>query len=169
VISRQWQADVAKTAGDSGLYRSVTAGLFNFSDIFNMFQFYRITSVKFEYQLYNQLNNNASFPTLFIAPQQWGELAIPTSQTEVSQFNKVRTFQFGPSRPTYTQTFKPFVNMVTTGPGRNPVPSPWIATTGDSVQHMTHVDWLQNYNNTSAPTHTIRLIATATFQLRGTR
>lgn len=169
VLSRQWQADVAKITADSGLYRTFQASQFVPSDLFQVFQRYRFLSVKVEYQLYNQLNNNASFPTLYIAPQQWGELAVPTLITEVAQFNQVKTFQFGPSRPTYTQTFKPYVNVVTVGPGRNPVPSPWLATTGDAVQHMTHVDWLQNYNSTSAPTHTIRLVATAVIEFQGTR
>lgn len=169
VLSRQFQADIVKVAADTGLYRTVQASLFVPSDVFSVFQEYRFINVKYEYQLYSQLNNNSTFPTLFIAPQRWGELAVPTLQTEVTQYNNVRTFQFGPSRPTYTQSFKPHVNVVTVGPGRNPIPSPWLATTSDSVQHMTHVDWMQNYNSTSAATHAVRLVITATIEFRGTR
>lgn len=168
-ISRQYQADVVKFAADGGLYRTFSLGLFVPADVIQTFQMYRFKTIKVEYQLYSQLNNNSTFPTLFIAPQQWGELATPSLQTEVAQFNQVQTFQFGPSRPVYKQVFKPYVNFVTTGPGRNPVPSPWLATTSDTVQHMTHVDWLQNYNSTSAGTHTIRLVVTAQIELRGSR
>jgi len=169
VASRIYQADILKVAADSGLYRTFQPLLFPISDLIGMFQCYRIRSIKVEYQLYNQLNNNSSFPTLYIAPQYWTESTTPSSISEVGQFQGVKVFQFGPSRPTYTQTFIPRVNMSSTGPGRTPVASPWLSTTSDLPQHLTHVEWIQNYNTTSAPTHTIRLVATAVFEFRGTR
>lgn len=169
LATRLYQADIAKFAADSGLYRTFQPLLFPFSDFFNTFQRYRIVKIKLEYQLYNQLNNNSVFPTLYIAPQNWTENAVPSSVNEVIQFRGCKTFQFGPSRPVYSQTFVPYVNISTTGPGRNPVASPWLSTTTDLIQHITSVEFLQNYNNTSAPTHTIRLVATAVFELSGTR
>jgi hypothetical protein len=130
---------------------------------------YRIVNIKLEYQLYNQLNNNSLFPTLFIAPQHWAESATPGSFNEVAQFKGIRTFQFGPSRPIYKQSFKPYVNMVTTGPARHAVASPWLTTSSDLAQHLTCVDWILGYNTTSAATHTIRLVVTANFEFRGPR
>jgi len=169
LATRLYQADIAKFAADSGLYRTFQPLLFPITDLLGSFTKYRIRSIKLEYQLYNQLNNNSTFPTLYVAPQQYSESATPSSITEVIQFKGLQTFQFGPSRPTYTRTFTPYVNITTTGPGRVPTPSPWISSLSDLPQHLTNVEWLQNYNNTTQPTHTIRLVATAIFEFSGTR
>lgn len=168
-VTRMYTADIAKAAADTGAFSTFQALLFPTSDVFSAFSHYRIKRFKIEYQLYNQLNNNSVFPTLYIAPQQFSESAVPSALSEVIQYKGVRTFQFGPSRPVYSQTFVPYVNMVTTGPGRVPVASPWLTTTGDAVQHMANVFWLQNYNSTSAASHTIRLVVSADFELKGTR
>jgi len=167
--TRIYSADIVKFAADTGLYRSFAASLFNFSDLFNTFQLYRITSLKLEYQLYNQLNNNSAFPTLYIAPQDWTETGTPSSINEVQTYRALQTFQFGPSRPVYSRTFVPYVNMTTSGPGRTPVRSPWLSTTSDAPPHMACVEWLQNYNSTSFATHTIRLVVTADFVMKGLR
>jgi len=168
-VDRIFSADVAKIAGDSGLYRTFQPLLFPIADFIGGYTQYRIRSFTVQYQLYNQLNNNSAFPTLFIAPQSWSESATPASLSEVQQFKGIRMFQFGPSRPTYTQTSVPYVNFSTTGPGRIPTRSPWISTTSDLPQHLTHVDWLVNYNSTSATTHTIRLVVTAHFEFKNSR
>jgi hypothetical protein len=168
-VTRMYSADIVRFAADSGLYRTFQLLLFPVADLQGLYSQYRIRNIKIEYQLYNQLNNNSQFPTLFIAPQSYNEGTTPASLSEVQQFRNVRTFQFGPSRPTYSQSFVPYVNMVTTGPGRVPTRSPWLTTSGDAIQHLTHVDWLVNYNSVTAPTHTIRLVATAVIDLKNTR
>lgn len=168
-VDRIFSADIGKLAADSGLYRTYQPLLFPVADFMGGYTQYRIRAITVEYQLYNQLNNNSAFPTLFIAPQCWNESATPGSLSEVQQFKGIRSFQFGPSRPTYKQTFIPFVNYSTTGPGRVPTQSPWISTTSDLPQHLTHVDWLVNYNSTSAATHTIRMVITAHFEFKNSR
>jgi len=168
-VSRIFISDISKVAADTGLYRTIQPLNFPIADMIGSFSYYRIKSIKLTYQLYQQLNNNSSFPTLYIAPQQWAESATPASFNEVVQFKNVKTFQFGPSRPTYSQTFAPHVNMVSTGPGRVPVRSPWLATSSDLPQHMLCVDWILAYNSTSAATHTIRLNYVAEFEFKGPR
>jgi len=168
-VTRIFFADIAKVAGDSGIYRTIQPLNFPIADMIGSFTEYRIKSVKLTYQLYNQLNNNSVFPTLYFAPQRWNESATPASVSEVIQFAGVETFQFGPSRPTFSRTVTPYVNMVTTGPGRSPVASPWLSTTSDLPQHILNVEWLVNYNSTSAPTHTVRLNFIAEFEFRGPR
>jgi len=168
-VTRIFFADVAKFAADSGLYRTIQPLNFPIADMIGAFTEYRIKSVKLTYQLYNQLNNNSVFPTLYIAPQHWSESATPASSSEVVQYKNVQTFQFGPSRPTYSRTFVPYVNMSSTGPGRVPVRSPWLSTSSDLPQHMLDAEWILNYNSTSAPTHTIRLNFIAQFEFRGPR
>lgn len=167
--TRMYTADIVRFPADSGLYRTFQPLLFPITDLMGSFSQYRIKSIRVDYQLYNQLNNNSVFPTLFIAPQSWTESTTPASLSEVIQFKGCKSFQFGPSRPVYTRTFKPHVNVSTTGPGRVPVLSPWLSTTADTPQHLTHVDWLVNYNSTSAATHTVRLVVTAQFEFRGSR
>ncbi len=168
-VTRIFISDIAKFAADTGLYRTIQPLNFPIADMIGSFTYYRIKSIKLTYQLYLQLNNNSSFPTLYIAPQQWSESATPASFNEVVQYKNVKTFQFGPSKPTYSQTFTPYVNMVSTGPGRVPVRSPWLATSSDLPQHMICVDWILAYNSTSAPTHTIRLNYVAEFECKGPR
>jgi hypothetical protein len=168
-VTRIFISDIAKVAADSGLYRTIQPLNFPIADMIGAFTYYRIKSIKLTYQLYQQLNNNSSFPTLYIAPQQWAESATPSSFNEVVQYKNVKTFQFGPSRPTYSQTFTPHVNMTSTGPGRVPVKSPWLSTSSDLPQHMICVDWLLAYNSTSASTHTIRLNYVAEFEFKGPR
>jgi len=168
-VTRIFISDIAKVAADTGLYRTIQPLNFPIADMIGSFTYYRIKSVKLTYQLYQQLNNNSSFPTLYIAPQQWSESATPSSFNEVVQYKNVKTFQFGPSRPTYSQTFTPYVNMTSTGPGRVPVKSPWLSTSSDLPQHLLCVDWILAYNSTSAPTHTIRLNYVAEFEFKGPR
>lgn len=168
-VTRIVIGDIAKVAADSGLYRTIQPLSFPVADMFGAFSLYRIKSVRLTYQLYQQLNNNSSFPTLYIAPQNYSESATPASFSEVVQFKNVKTFQFGPAQPTYSQTFVPYVNMSSTGPGRSPVASPWLSTTSDLPQHLLAVDWILAYNSTSAPTHTIRLNWVAEFEFKGPR
>lgn len=168
-VTRMYTADISKFAADSGLYRTFQLLLFPVADMQGLYSQYRVRNIKLEYQLYNQLNNNAPFPTLFIAPQSYNEGSTPASIAEVQQFRNCKTFQFGPSRPSYAQSFVPYVNMVTTGPGRVAVRSPWLTISGDAIQHLTNVEWLLNYNSTSFATHTIRLVVTAIIDLKNTR
>jgi len=164
-----YTADIAKVAADSGAYATFQPLLFPITDLFGSFSHYRIKRFNVEFQLYTQLNNNSAFPTLYIAPQSYNESATPSSLSEVVQFRGVKTYQFGPSRPTYKQSFVPYVNMTSTGPGRVPVASPWLSTTSDLPQHMAYVSWLQNYNSSTAATHTIRIVVSAIFEFKNTR
>jgi hypothetical protein len=167
IIHRYLSANIVKFAADSGLYRSYSMALFPSSDVTNLFQEYRIKWVELTYQLYNQLNNNSSFPTLFIAPQDWNNNAgTPSSITEVQQFQGIKTFQFGPANPTATYRFTPTVFV---GGEKLLHKSPWLSVSADTVQHMTSVEWLQRYNSTSDPTHTIQLSAKICVELRKTR
>lgn len=168
-VTRLYSADIVKFAADSGLYRTFQLLLFPVADIQNLYSQYKINSITLEYQLYNQLNNNSVFPTLYTAPQSYNEGTTPASITEVQQFKDCEVFQFGPSRPVFRRKYVPWVNMVTTGPGRVPVRSPWLTLSGDAIQHLTNVDWMVNYNSTSAATHTVRLVVWADISVRNTR
>jgi hypothetical protein len=70
----------SKIAGDTGTYRSFklsdfTAG----SDIVSAFKYYRVISVSYKYMLVNAPNNNATFPTLLVAEQDFAYSGAPGS------------------------------------------------------------------------------------------
>lgn len=148
-----------KTAGDSGNALWTTLSSFTSSDIVSLFSFYKVTQVKLTFRLVNAPNNNANFPTLWVAPRQFSILA-PTSLDEVQQYNGVRSYQFGPSKNSFSMVFKPAIQLVTrtsgvAAPGAT-MPMDWIATDNDTAAFIFAVYWLQRYSTTDS-THTIEL------------
>jgi len=164
---------LAKFAGDVGFYTAYQLSQFpGISDIRSLYTDYRVKSLRLTFNLINAPNNNASFPTLIIAPQHYnGALGTVSvgSRDEISQFKGVRVFQFGPSRVSYTQSFKPWVSMAGAGAGLMPIACPWINTINDDVKLVTNGYWLARYNTGSDPTHTIELTVSAVIECRGTK
>lgn len=159
-VSRALITTIPKIAADSGNYRRVIlADFVGNTDILNLYEHYRITKVQYRYFLVNAPNNNATFPTLIVAPQSFQYTGTPSSLDEVLQYQRFKLFQFGPNNLSYTITVKPKVSYDlgnSVGVGHIGEPG-WIGTANNSVQHFTVVDWLRRYNSTSDSTHTIDL------------
>jgi hypothetical protein len=169
VVERKSFAAIVKSPSDSGNYRSFLLNSFPTSDVTSMFQEYRIRSLTLTYALVNAPNNNASFPSLFVAPQHIFAATLPTSRDEVIQYRGSQAYQFGPSRVSYSKTYTPYVSMDANTTGRRFIPSPWLSTSSDAVPHYTNVEWISRYNSTSDPTHTIELWVHALVDCRYTR
>lgn len=169
-ITRIWTSNVPKTAGDSGVNRSFNLNTFPTSDIVSLFQEYKFKSFKVQYTLVNAPNNNADFPAIILAPQRYNIGGVsPASRDEVLQYKGVTIYQTGPSRVQMTKVYKPMIQMATSGSGWVNAPSQWLNTQTGSVPHLTHLEWIDRYNSTSSPTHTIQILVTATIECRGTR
>lgn len=169
VVERQIIQTVAKAASDSGNYRAYALSGFPDADIVSMFQEYRIKRIKLSWVLVNAPNNNASFPTVYVAPQHIFTGSVPTSRDEVIQYRGIDNYQFGPCNLTYSRSFVPHVAIDASTSGRKFEPSPWLSTVTDTVPHYTNVEWISRYNTTTDPTHTVELIAHAIIECRGTR
>lgn len=168
VIQRRVVSDIVKGSGsvDSGLYRNVTLASFPTSDISSLFTDYKFVSIEVTYQLYTQPNNNANFPTLFVAPQHLiNTLTPPANRDEVLQFRDVKTHQFGPSALSVKHRYKPFIK---TGDGLI-YRAPWISVANTTVAHMFNVEFLSKYNLATDNSHTIQLNVLATILCRRTR
>ncbi len=171
MLHRRVISTIAKTAGDTGYAYSITLSDLNASDILSLFSEYKIVSVVARHQLVNAPNNNATFPRLHIAPRGFS-VTNPTSRNEVLQYNNLRQYQFGPANISYGQTFAPYVwvdAVATSGTGKEVVKSPWLATDSDTVRHNYAVTWIDRYNSTSDPTHTIELLLDVTLIARRPR
>lgn len=169
VVERQIIQTVSKVASDSGNYRAYALSGFPDADIVSMFQEYRIRSIKLSWMLVNAPNNNASFPTLYVAPQHIFTGSAPTSRDEVIQYRGIRNYQFGPANVTFTKSFTPYVPIDAATSGKKFTPSPWLSTTTDAIAHYTNVEWISRYNSTTDPTHTVELLAHAVIECRYTR
>ncbi len=169
IVQRKWTVPIAKTASDSGLFRSFKLSDFPNTDIASLFSEYKITKLKIQYLLVNAPNNNATFPTLYIAPQHYATGTVPSSRDEVIQFRNSTLYQFGPSKVISAYNFKPMVPLDANVTGKRFVRSPWLSTTDFTVPHFTNVEWISRYNSTSDPTHTLELVVSATVLCRGTR
>lgn len=169
-VHRYLVADIGQGAGtvDRGIYRSWSLSEFPSGDVSTMFQEYRIVAFELTYQLYTQPNNNARFPTLYIAPQSFTNTAgaSPPFRDDVVQFVGVRTHQFGPANLTY-KIRVPARTFI--GAERVLRSSPWLGITADTVRHMGVVEWISNYNTGTDNSHVIRLSTKAIFQFRKTR
>jgi hypothetical protein len=162
----------AKIAGDTGAYRSFklsdfTAG----SDIVSAFKYYRVVQVSYKYILVNAPNNNATFPTLLVANQDFAYSGAPGSLDEVLQFTGCESHQFGPSNITKVVTRKPTMSLdvgASAGAG-NIVPAGWISTANNAVPHFGVVDWIRRYNTTTDPTHTLDLLVDIEVECKGSR
>jgi len=169
-VHRYVVADIGQGAGtvDRGIYRSWALSEFPYGDVSTMFQEYRVFAFELTYQLYTQPNNNARFPTLFIAPQAFTNTAgaSPATRDEVVQFLGVKTHQFGPANLTYKVRVpaKTFI-----GAERILRTSPWLSIGADGVRHMAVVEWISNYNAGADSSHVIRLSTKAILQFRKTR
>jgi hypothetical protein len=169
VVQRKWTVPIAKSASDSGFFRSFKLSDFPNTDIASLFTEYKISKLKIQYLLVNAPNNNATFPTLYIAPQHYSSGTFPSSRDEVIQYRNSSLYQFGPSNVLSTFNFKPMVPMDANTTGKRFVRSPWLSTTDFTVPHYTNVEWISRYNSTTDPTHTIDLVVTATVLCKGTR
>jgi len=169
VINRMWTGNVTKSATDNGAYRSVALGVFPISDITSLFAEYKIAKLEFSYILVNAPNNNANFPALYAAPQHYLSAGSPVSRDEVTQYQGVKLYQFGPAAVRANFSYTPVVQLITAGVGTSNVVSPWLNTASSNVPHLTNVEWFDRYNSTSDPTHTIQLVIRATILCRGTR
>lgn len=169
-VTRIWTGNVPKAAADTGTFRSFNLNTFPTSDIVSLFQDYRFKSIKVQYLLTNAPNNNADFPAIITAPAHFNVGGVtPGSRDEVLQFRGVQVYQMGPSRVQMTRSFKPFMQMLSSGSGVVQVPPQWLNTQTGSVPHLTHVEWTDRYNSTSSPTHNVQIVVTATIECRGTR
>jgi hypothetical protein len=169
VIHREWVGTITKSAADSGFYRSWNLATFPSSDIVSMFMDYKIASIDMTYLLINAPNNNSTFPTLYLAPQHFNYGVAPASRDEVIQYKGIVTKQFGPAMVQYKKSFVPYAFTTLTGSGQAPVASPWLNTNNTATTHAVGVEWIDNYNSTSATTHTLNLVVRATILARGTR
>lgn len=161
---------VPKPTTDGGATAVIELSTLNSSDILSLFSEYRILSVVSTYQLVNAPNNNASFPRLHIAPRGFSNTA-PINRNEVLQYNGVKMHQFGPANISVTHKFVPYVwlDAVGTSVGKQIVQSPWLATDSDTVKHNFAVNWIDRYNSTSDPTHTLEVILDVILEARGPR
>jgi hypothetical protein len=160
VLHRRVIETVTKAAADAGYAYSLTLSDLNASDILSLFSEYKITSVTATHQLVNAPNNNATFPRLHIAPRGFS-VTNPVNRNEVLQYNGLQQFQFGPAAISYKHKYVPYVwidAVSTAGTGKEVVRSPWIATDSDTVRHNYAVTWMDRYNTTTDPTHTIELL-----------
>lgn len=168
LIQRRVTSDIIKGTGsvDTGLYRNVTLATFPTSDINSLFTDYKIVNIQVTYQLYTQPNNNANFPTLFVAPQHLiNTLTPPANRDEVLQFRDVKTHQFGPSALSVKYNYKPYIK---TSDGLV-YKAPWISVANTTVAHMFNVEFLSKYNLATDNSHTIQLNVLATVLCRRTR
>lgn len=149
-----------KVAGDAGNALWSTLSSFTSSDIVSLFSFYKVTNVKLTWRLVNAPNNNATFPTLWIAPRQYSTTA-PASLDEVQQYNGVTSYQFGPNRVSYTRNFKPSLQASTrtsTGVGNGlTMPFDWVSTDLDTAAFFFAVFWVQRYNSAPDSSHTLEI------------
>jgi len=169
VIQRVWNGVITKSATDAGSYRSVALGVFPYSDLASLYTEYRITNLEFHYLLVNAPNNNASFPTLYTAPNMFLSAGGAANRDEVTQYQGVKVYQYGPSSVHAIFNYTPIVQLITAGVGTSNVRSPWLNTASSNVPHLTNVEWIDRYNSTSDPTHTLQLTIKATIECRGTR
>jgi len=171
-VKRTVVVAIPKLAADSGNFRNVKlADFFGSSDFTSLFTQYRITKVTYKYTLVNAPNNNAAFPTLYVAPQQFAYSGAPTSRDEVLQYQGVQAIQFGPAKISHNVEVVPGTFLDASGlvGGGNVKRSPWLSSANNGNQHFTTVDWISRYDSTINPTHSIELQISAWFQLKGTR
>lgn len=171
-FQRKLSLNIAKLAADTGSYYFVRLADFpSSSEITSLFQFYRIKRFELKFLLVNQPNNNASFPTLYIAPQASTLSGTPGSRDEVLQYQGVQIHQFGPSNLVKTISTAPSVLLDSSGSvgGGMVKQSPWLSTANNGILHSAFVFWISRYNSTTDSSHTLELDCTAWFDGKGTR
>lgn len=169
-FQREFIVTRGKVAADTGTYLGFSLSQFLDSDIQSMYTDYRITSLELTWMLVNAPNNNANFPTLYVAPQHVAlSPTAPSTRDEVIQYQNVAHHQFGPSDLTFTRKFEPWVPIDANSVGRMFCKSPWLSTVSNIVPHYVAVDWLSRYNSAVDSSHTIELVVRAVIEARGVR
>lgn len=171
-IKRTLVGTLNKVAADTGTYQTFRlADLPSQSELTSLFQFYSLDKVQMRFILVSAPNNNATFPTLYIARQAYALSGVPGSRDEVLQFAGVETHQFGPSNLTKTISTNPCVLLDSSGSvgGGTIQVSPWLSTTNNGILHPSFVYWLTRYNSTTDSTHTIDVEFTFWLKCKGTR
>jgi hypothetical protein len=175
-VSRVSITSVAKAATTAGTGLYLTHSLNNFpgvGDITSLFQEFKIQSIKLTFRLVNAPNNNAAFPTLYIAPQRFNFVqpgAVPTSVQDVWQFRGMKTYQFGPTALSYSQTFTPHYSLdvnnqaLSTGEVRK---AAWLGAAANAVNHASAVYWIDRYDTPTNNSHTIELETVLVLKCRG--
>jgi len=171
-FSRSNVVSLAKITGDSGAYVQTLLNTYpSVSEVTSLFAEYRIDRVELKFRLVTGPNNNASFPTLYIAPNNWSSGGVPGSQDEVLQFQGLQTHQFGPSNLTYSRSIRPSYKRDINNAvgGGEVVKSGFLSTLNSAITHMSFVYWLGRYNSVSDSTHTIDLETKIWLTARRTR
>lgn len=163
---------LTKTAADTGRLISVSLNDFSAVELRSVFQLYKIVKVKVTWTLINAPNNNANFPTLHIAPQNFSFIT-PPSLSEMSQYDKLTIFQFGPSRVQYSRVFTPALLVdasASAGTGQVIMPggTPFVSSENVNTNYICGSFWLARYSNVDV-THTIEMTLDATIKLKGVR
>lgn len=171
-IHRRNTFALSRTATDTGRLISLSLSDFTGSELQSVFQLYKIEKVVVTWTLVNAPNNNANFPTLHSAPQNF-TFITPTSLSEMNQYDKLKVFQFGPSKVQYKRTFTPSLlldasSSAGTGQVIMPGATPWVSVNNLSTNFICANYWIQRYNATDA-THTIEVNIDATIRLKGVR
>lgn len=171
-VHRRFLFAIGKTAADTGRVLSTTLNDYSASELQSVFQLYKISKIKATWTLVNAPNNNANFPTLHLAPQNF-TFITPASLTEMLQYDKLKIFQFGPNRVQYSHTFTPACLLeasASAGTGQVIMPGgvPFLSTNNINSNFIFGSYWLARYSNVDV-THTVELTLDATIKLKGTR
>lgn len=171
-VERRLVNTITKIATDTGAYNSYRLVDYpSQSEFGSLFNQYKITKVEVKFILVGAPNNNAMFPTLYIAPQDYQTTGVPSSRDEVLQFQGAKTHQFGPSNLVFTMSRVPTItrdigNQVS---GGEIAPAQWLNAINTSNQHLGFVWWLSRYNSVSDNTHTLDIEYSITISAKRTR
>lgn len=177
-VPRTSITSVAKAATTAGTGLFLTHSLNNFpgvGDITSLFQEFKIQSIKLTFRLVNAPNNNAAFPTLYIAPQRFSFVqpgTVPTSVQDVWQFKDLKTYQFGPTALSFSHTYMPHYSLdvnnqaLSTGEVRK---AGWLGAAANAVNHASAVYWIDRYDTPTNNSHTIELETVLVIKCRGTK
>lgn len=171
-IHRRNTFALSKTATDSGRLLATTLNDYSAAELRSVFQLYKIESVRVTMTLINAPNNNANFPTLHVAPQNFSFI-VPPSLSEMLQYDKLTIYQFGPSKVQYSRKFTPALLMdasASAGTGQVIMPgsNPFVSTENVNTNYILGSFWLARYSNADV-THTIEVTLDATIKLKGIR
>jgi len=164
---------LGKTATDVGRIISCTLSDFGGSEIQSVFHLYKIDRINVTWTLTNAPNNNATFPTLHVAPQNFTFITLATLG-EMSQYDKVQVYQFGPSRVQYKRSFVPSILLdasASAGTGQMVLPgrTPFLSCNNINTNFIGATYWIQRYNASPDSSHTIEVTVEAVLTLKGSR
>lgn len=171
-FTRKTTFAIPKGTADAGRVIVLTLADFASADMVALFGLYKIKHFKVTWRLVNAPNNNATFPTLHVAPQTYSIVA-PASLSELQSQTKVTTFQFGPTNVSYSRSFHPGIIMDASGTGTGQVnvasSEHWLTVFNTAVNHIACSYWVSRYNSTADPTHTLEYDVEAVLALKSTR